>query len=116
MSSYGFIEKLDRASRRLRALSPELYYRLDNKQLSLTYLFFEEDISPILNIIENKNSHDTYELLQAYVALLNSKIINLRYYILMFLQYGGYKLCLYIAQEQTLPVGNYYYLYYVDNE
>lgn len=54
MSSYGFIEKLDRASRRLRALSPELYYRLDNKQLSLTYLFFEEDISPILNIIENK--------------------------------------------------------------
>lgn len=73
VSSYGFIEKLDRASRRLRALSPELYYRLDNKQLSLTYLFFEEDISPILNIIENKNSHDTYELLQAYVALLNSK-------------------------------------------
>lgn len=54
VSSYGFIEKLDRASRRLRALSPELYYRLDNKQLSLTYLFFEEDISPILNIIENK--------------------------------------------------------------
>ena len=73
VSSYGFIEKLDRASKRLRALSPELYYRLDNKQLSLTYLFFEEDISPILNIIENKNSHDTYELLQAYVALLNSK-------------------------------------------
>lgn len=73
VSSYGFIEKLDRAYRRLRALSPELYYRLDNKQLSLTYLFFEEDISPILNIIENKNSHDTYELLQAYVALLNSK-------------------------------------------
>lgn len=73
VSSYGFIEKLDRASKRLRALSPELYYRLDNKQLSLTYLFFEEDISPILNIIENKNSHDAYELLQAYVALLNSK-------------------------------------------
>lgn len=73
VSSYGFIEKLDRASKRLRTLSPELYYRLDNKQLSLTYLFFEEDISPILNIIENKNSHDTYELLQAYVALLNPK-------------------------------------------
>ncbi|MBG3079364.1 hypothetical protein I4632_03845 [Proteus mirabilis] len=69
VSSYGFIEKLDRASKRLRALSPELYYRLDNKQLSLTYLFFEEDISPILNIIENKNSHDTYEFLQAFSKL-----------------------------------------------
>lgn len=70
-SSYGVIEKLDRASKRLRITNPSLYNRLEKEKLSLTYLFFENEISPILSILGNKGLHDSYELLKAFESLKN---------------------------------------------
>lgn len=68
-SSYGIIEKLDRASKRLKVISPDLYSRLDKEKLSLTYFFFEKEVSPILTILGSKGLHDSYELLQAFKYL-----------------------------------------------
>lgn len=64
-SFYGIIEKLDRASKRLKVISPDLYSRLDKEKLSLTYFFFEKEVGPILTILGSKSLHDSYELLQA---------------------------------------------------
>ncbi|MCW2257892.1 hypothetical protein M2263_003983 [Providencia alcalifaciens] len=71
-SSYGIIEKLDGASKRLKVISPDLYSRLDKEKLSLTYFFFEKEVSPILTILGSKGLHDSYELLQAFKYLKNN--------------------------------------------
>lgn len=70
-SSYGVIEKLDRASKRQRITNPSLYNRLEKEKLSLTYLFFENEISSILSILGNKDLHNSYEILKAFESLKN---------------------------------------------